>query len=77
MNKITYKQAEINSSMPAEFEKSNFTPKKIPWDFFYLNLSFSKCSQKATLVGMSTCFTCKLKTGDTTFITSRMKMSLN
>ena len=33
MNKITYRQAEIDSSMPGEFKKCNQTPQKFAWNF--------------------------------------------
>ena len=33
MNKITYRQAEIDSYMPGEFKKCNQTPQKFAWNF--------------------------------------------
>ena len=33
MNKITHRQAAIDSSMSGEFKKWNLTPKKFAWNF--------------------------------------------
>ena len=37
MNKITYRQAAIDSSMPAEFQKYDYTPKKFAWNFGFVH----------------------------------------
>ena len=33
MNKTTYRQAAIDSSMPGKFKKGNETPNKFAWNF--------------------------------------------